>query len=381
MTMTKMTSLQRVMTAAKGQEPDRVPVFGFFNDWAWGQLYGKDSFMEYSLDPERLANVMVWGCKELGFDSAAANPDTLVTWEAIAEASGLSYPTSKWKDFIPTHPHRLYEGDPIRDTAYGNPLIKTLKDAQKLKPADPYKHGRFPVILKAIELAKKELDEKYPIGGVSDVPVHVGGCLMGWTQMFIAMDKDLELWNTVKDVIVKTVYEFGKAQIKVGVGGLGAISELPHKVGSEAFLNNPVWVEADHPPGIMKRLWDEFQVNTTLHACSVGPFEPGIEAWKTYLAHCHAFFMPECGGADALARAKDQLAPAMMIGNVHPVDVMLHGSPSDVEEACIDLIIKCAPGGRYVLSPGCGLPLDTPVENVQAMMNTAKKYGTYPINV
>jgi hypothetical protein len=36
--------------------------------------------------------------------------------------------------------------------------------------------------------------------------------------------------------------------------------------------------------------------------------------------------MPSAGGADALAKAKLELAPATMQGNIDPVDVMMHGS-------------------------------------------------------
>jgi uroporphyrinogen decarboxylase len=273
----------------------------------------------------------------------------------------------------------LYEGDPIKEFLYGDPLVKTLKDAQQLRPADPYKHGRLPVIVKAIELVAKKLKGEYPLGGEFDSPVHVGGCLMGFPQMFIAMQKDLELWKTVEKVIVETLYEFAKAQIKAGVNSFGGPSMLPHAVGSEAFFKNPVWVEADYPPGLIKRIWDEFQVGFVLHPCSVGPWEAGIEAFKTFLGPVQGFFFGECGGADAVARAKEQLAPATVIGNIHPIDVMLHGTPSDVEEAAIELFKKCGPGGRYVLSTGCAIPTATSIENVQAMVAAANKYGKYPI--
>lgn len=69
--------------------------------------------------------------------------------------------------------------------------------------------------------------------------------------------------------------------------------------------------------------------------------------------------MLECGGADALARAKEQLAPAAMVGNIHPLDVLCHGSAKDVENACKELIKKWGPGGRFVLSAGCGIPVKT----------------------
>lgn len=380
--MTEMTSAQRLMMTAMGKEPDRVPVSGVANDWAWGQLYGKDSFMEYSTDPERSAEVIVWGCREMGSDTAGITADTLIMWEAIADASGFSpYSSIKWKDYIPTHPHRLYSGDPIKDPAYGDPLIKTMEDAKRLKPADPYKHGRLPYILKAAEIAIKELGDDYPVGGMADIPMHIGGCLMGWTQMFIAMDKDLMLWKTVEKVIIDSIWDWIKAQHKIGIRVFGAVSELPQKVGAEEYFKHPVWMQADHPPEIYKRAWEELKIPIGLHPCTVGPFEPGIPVWKTFLDHCFTFMMPECGGADALARAKEELAPATMIGNINPVDIMLHGTASEVEDGCVELIQKCGPGGRFILGTGCEIPLDTPYENVKMMVDSVRKYGRYPINI
>lgn len=379
--MTKMTASERLMMSAMGQEPDRVPVFGVFNDWAWAQLFGKDSLLDFSLDAERLAQVMVWTCKEVGSDSAIVLPDVHPMAEAICEASGLPVPSVRWKDFIPTDGHTLYEGDLVKDPAYGNPIIKTLEDAEKLVPADPYKHGRLPVLLKSIELSNKELKGEWPVLGMIENPISVAGGLMGWTQIFMAMEKNMELWKKVEDVAVKSSYAFAVAQKKAGSPLGVSHTELPPRVGSKEFLAHPEWVQADHPPELYKRLWDEEQFGCSMHACTVGPFVDGIEAWKTMLDHTPSFFMAESGGADALVRAKKELAPASILGNIHPVDIMLHGTPSDVEEASVELIKKCAPGGRFQLGPGCMYSLDTPYENVKAMTDSVRKYGQYPINI
>jgi uroporphyrinogen decarboxylase len=256
-----------------------------------------------------------------------------------------------------------------------------MEDAKRLKPADPYKHGRLPYILKAAEIAIKDLGDDYPVGGMADIPMHIGGCLMGWTQMFIAMDKDLKLWKKIEKVIIDSIWNWIKAQHKIGISVFGAVSELPQKVGTEEYFKHPVWMQADHPPEIYKRAWEELKIPIGLHPCTVGPFEPGIPVWKTFLDHCFTFMMPECGGADVLAKAKEELAPATMIGNINPVDIMLHGTPSEVEDACVELIKKCGPGGRFILSTGCEIPLDTPYENVKVMTDSVRKYGRYPINI
>jgi uroporphyrinogen decarboxylase len=379
--MAEMTSAERVKTVIMGGEPDRVPVSAPILPWALSQLYGRNSFMDSICDPEKIAKAAVWACQEVGIDGVMTMIDTQMTWEAIAEASGMTYSATYWEDFEPAQPHRLYEGDPLKNVVYGDPLIKTMKDAEKLVSADPYKHGRLNVVIKVIELANEKLKGKWTVGGFYDVPPTPVGTFMGHTQMFIAMEKDLELFKKVEDVVIKTSFEFAKAQIKAGAASLGTVCEFAQWVGSDMFLSKPVWVHAAHPPELCVRLFKEFGMPTALHPCSVGSCLPGIKAFKAWLDHTQVFIMPEGGGAVALAEAKEQLAPAVMCGNFSPVDIMLHGSPSDVEEACVELIQKCAPGGRYMLGPGCEVPIDTPPQNVQAMMNVAKKYGKYPIKI
>ncbi len=379
--MAEMTSLERLGIAARGGEPDRVPVSLHLHSWGYAQLYGYNSFQDYTLDVEKNVNAAVWTCQEIGLDTAALGVDTTIMAEAIAEASGMPYPTTYWDDYTPQHAHRLYEGDPLETIAYGDPLIKTMRDAEKLVPADPYKHGRLPLCLEAIELANKRLEGRYRCGGSCEFPVSTGGILMGWTQMFIAMEKDLPLWQKVEDVIIKSFFEFAKAQVKAGAGSLGSVCHFPQWVGSEAYLANPVWMHADHTPELIEMVGRELGMGIAIHPCTVGPFLNGIKAFKTWLDHTPAFGMSTGGGANDLAEAKRELAPAVISGNLSPVGLMVHGSPSDVEAACIELIQKCAPGGRYVLSGGCGIPIHAPQENVQAVVDTVKKYGRYPIKI
>jgi uroporphyrinogen decarboxylase len=379
--MAEMTPGERLAISAQGGEPDRVPVSLHIHAWSYAQLYGPNSFQDYTLNVEKNVNAAVWACQELGMDTAELGMDTTIMAEAIAEASGMPYPTTYWDDFIPQHAHRLYEGDPLQTIAYGDPLVRTMRDAEKLVPADPYKHGRLPLCLEAIQLVNKKLEGKYPVGGMCEFAVSTPGILMGWTQMFIAMEKDLPLWKKVEDVVLKSSYEFTKAMVKAGVGALGSLCHFPQWVGSEAYLANPVWMHADHPIDLIERVAKDFGMGIAIHPCTVGPFLNGIKAFKTWLDHTPAFSMSTGGGADDLAEAKRELAPAVIIGNLAPVGIMLQGSPSDVETACIELIQKCAPGGRYVLSGGCEIPVYTPGENVQAVIDTVNKYGRYPIKI
>ena len=50
---------------------------------------------------------------------------------------------------------------------------------------------------------------------------------------------------------------------------------------------------------------------------------------------------------------------------------------AEVEEAVKRCIDQAAEGGGFILSTGDQLPFDTPFENIEAMVRTAREYGAY----
>ncbi len=66
-----------------------------------------------------------------------------------------------------------------------------------------------------------------------------------------------------------------------------------------------------------------------------------------------------------------------LMGNLHTTDIMLRGSPEDVESAAKQAIDDAAEGGGFILSTGDQCGRDTPEENVFKMIETARKYGKY----
>jgi len=68
-----------------------------------------------------------------------------------------------------------------------------------------------------------------------------------------------------------------------------------------------------------------------------------------------------------------------LIGNVS-TELLRSGTPSEVEAVVKELLRVAAPGGGYCLSSGNSVPAWAKIENYQAMLNTARKYGTYPIS-
>jgi uroporphyrinogen-III decarboxylase len=61
-----------------------------------------------------------------------------------------------------------------------------------------------------------------------------------------------------------------------------------------------------------------------------------------------------------------------LIGNLAPVDVIMQGSQQDVINATRRLLDAMEPYPNFILSSGCDLPLETPLDNIRSLVQVAK---------
>ena len=67
-----------------------------------------------------------------------------------------------------------------------------------------------------------------------------------------------------------------------------------------------------------------------------------------------------------------------LIGTVDPSETLTRGTASAVRAAAARDLDTLAPGGGFILSPGCSLPYTAPAENVAALVRAAHELGRYP---
>jgi uroporphyrinogen decarboxylase len=114
-----------------------------------------------------------------------------------------------------------------------------------------------------------------------------------------------------------------------------------------------------------------------IHSCGPERELVKICAEETDLTVIDPLEIPPMGDCD-LGELKRLYGKRLVLkGNLHTTRVMLHGSPEDVVEACKRAIDDAAEGGRFILSTGDQCGRDTPEENLQAMIETARSYGRY----
>lgn len=132
-------------------------------------------------------------------------------------------------------------------------------------------------------------------------------------------------------------------------------------------------------PGIkaMAHLAREAGVPTMLHACGKSRTLLDILADETevdLLNPIEGFPAGDVDLAEAKATRGSQIS---LMGNLHTSNVMLFGTPADVERDALLAMAAAGKGGRFLLSTGDQCPRDTPDGNIFKLVETATRYGTY----
>ena len=247
----------------------------------------------------------------------------------------------------------------------------TLDEVDHAKLVDIDKDGRLPIILEGVRLVKEKLGDKVPVSATVTGPFTIAAMSVGTEQLLIGTRKKPEKVKQLMEVIVENNNRYIKRLLDIGVGigfadpvsSTSLISVKQYKEFSlPYFQKNVDYIKKHgggcglHICGTSRKLWE------SLNETGIGCF--GLD------------------NVEDIEEAKEILGPHMSIqGNVPPVEVMRLGTPYDVLRSAKECIRKGfdAPNG-YTLTSGCQMPVGTPEENMQALMDAARIFGRYPID-
>ena len=132
-------------------------------------------------------------------------------------------------------------------------------------------------------------------------------------------------------------------------------------------------------PGLKKVTEMALDLGIPTHVHSCGPEAEMVKmaALKTELTVIDPLEIPPMGDCN-LAELKRLYGDKITLkGNLHTTEIMLRGTVDDVIKASKKAIDDAAKGGRFILSTGDQCGRDTPFENLNAMVETARNYGKY----
>jgi MtaA/CmuA family methyltransferase len=111
-----------------------------------------------------------------------------------------------------------------------------------------------------------------------------------------------------------------------------------------------------------QEIFAEIGAPTVLHCC--GNTTDRVRFFAETGVDCY-HFESQVNLASAVAEARGKMT---LIGNINNPTLLLGGSREQVLEACRQAI----EGGVQILSPECAVPLITPLQNLQALVESVK---------
>lgn len=342
----QMTAKERMTAYSKGEEVDRLPCFTFLGDTGTS-LFGICP-PEYYFSAEVMKDLEVKVYQTFKDDGISISTGL----RGISEALGgeVEYPQN--------------------GLAYlKKPAIESYAELSNLPVTNPYKDGRLPILLKAIDLVKKAVGDEVNVSAGIAGPLSVAASIRGADHLMRDMIKEPEKVHELLEFSTECNLKFVEAAynesgVNIGMADPVASCSLISKKTFREFAKPYLSKSADaikkitglapslHICGKTKAIWPEL-LDLDISSFSVDNVEDIRELKETI---GHKFFL---------------------VGNVKPVETLKLGTAEDVmaeAKECIDKAIDSPKG--FALAPGCQTPFNTPIENIHALINAARLYGS-----
>lgn len=256
---------------------------------------------------------------------------------------------------------------PEDETAYlAAPAVADLSELERLRPADPYRDGNLPQHLEAMRRAVDAVGKEVAVTGAVTCPFTNASFLVGADRLARLMMRSPEAVHRLCGLSLETNLAYAGAIIDAG-----CTPSLTDAMSSMSVISPRQFREFSFP--YLKRLIDYIHGRgkaVTLHICgkTAGIWDAMVEAGADCLSIDN-----DADLAEARVAVGDRVR---LMGNVHPSEVMLQGTPETVRaatRACIKQA-KDNPKG-FIVASGCSLPTETPFANIHAMLDTVREAG------
>jgi len=376
-----MTSRQRLLATLRGAIPDCVPVAPDISNMIPARLTGKPFWDLYLYNDPPIWEAYIQAAKYFNIDSLMDGYFPLTFPEDVVYEGWEDYIVFTSPERVITQAGRKENGGmqwrPTVNVYYvADPPTMDVPVEKVHLPAVPRQYrpveGRKPVDLgpQGLKRAKDLLGDQ----GLLGVFVAGTAALSNETDILRYHDHPElhEQWAEERTAAAVARYHQVMAlEVKpdfICVGGSGTlVFQSPRMFRQLAFPAVKKVLELAKKDGMMSHV----------HSCGPEKALVRIMAEETSLTVIDPLEEPPMGDCE-LAEIKRLYGKNLTLkGNLHTTRVMLQGSPEDVAQASRRAIDHAAEGGRFILSTGDQCGRDTPLENLQAMIETARTYGKY----
>lgn len=333
-----MNPRNRFLNAIQLKKVDRVPVIGVNQTATIEQMnkigvYWHDAHRN-AVEMSKLA-AAAW--EQLGLESAGVPFCQTVE----AEIFGCEI---VWGDKSTDIPHAPFKG-------------LATPDGVKI-PEDFLERGRIPVVLKAIDILKKEHGSEIPVLGHVIGPFSLAMHLANMKKILVSMHRAPQLVKEFTRIGVDAIAEYADAMFEHGCDAV----VIENMFASVDMLGPQGYIQFAAP--FDRELIHKLKGPAILHVCGNG--DKIIDSMiKTGAAGLSIDSRTNAEKAVVVAKGK-----AAVFGNVDTVKVLTFGTPEGVKEDAH----RSTKAGVDGVAPGCALSPLTPNQNIKAMVNAVKTY-------
>ena len=379
--MERMTPRERLLTAIRNQKPDRVPCAPDISNMIPARLTRRPFWDIYLHENPPLWRAYLEAMRYFGIDGWFIYGDMQYRYATPLETEKKEVSRSAERIVIAERT-RTPAGDLTTETTYyiADPptvTVKAIKDPKEDWPKLRYLFqepiGYDPSLL---QVQRKELGEQGILGVGLATPGFQAwfGVFHGGIEALTYLYQDHpELVEELRLLHERSILKEAEMVIEarpdfILTGGSGAIT-----------LQSPALVRKLSLPTLKKttRMAKEAGVLTMVHCCGYEYELVKMCAEETNLDCINPLEEPPMGDC-YLARIKREFGERLsLMGNLHTTNIMLLGSPPEVERAARQAIDDAAADGGFILSTGDQCGRDTPDENIRKLVEVCKTYGRY----
>ena len=341
-----MNSVERVHTALKLGQPDRVPV------------------LEFILD-EKIARVAVPGCRDVADCMDRLDMDGVGCGAYFARVSDNpdgSY-TDEWGVTYLPSPEAV--AHPLRGP------IATLEDARAYTPPDPeapQRLGKLP-----------DLVARYK--GKRAICFHHRAAFM-WSAYLMGLDNMLMNLLAEPEVVVEVMEKVLRCNMRIVQRAICAGAEVivlgDDYAGNSGPMMSPELFRMFILPPLKRMIAMIHDEGALCVKHSDGDLYPLLD---DIVSACPDGINPiEPVAGMELKKVKQLVGHKVCItGNIDCAHLLPHGTPAEVREAVRQAIVDAAPGGGFILMSSNSIHSSCKPENFVAMVRACHELGQYPL--
>ena len=338
-----MNSRERVMTALALKEPDRVPFMDYVDMIVKEKIMGKKEIDEAEF------------ARKIGMDGIYFTDYVAPVFykNKNGEETSSAIGASGEPEFI------------------GEGIIRTQKDLDKIVLPNPHEESFYDPAKRFMERYHDKDLALYaalrPFGMFNTI------YSMPMMDFAFAIRDNIQLINTMMDIFIEWNLAIIENLQKLGIDFIMTYNDMAYKSGP--LVSPEVSQEVFMPK--MKMVADTIKIPWAFH--SDGDLTIVMEDLLSLGMNAVNPFEPPCMN---LKVAKEKWGNRVCLwGNIDLIHTLPYGTVGEVETEVKQRIKEAGQGGGYICATANSITDFCKIENIFAMTDAVKKYGTYPLQL